>query len=510
MNRRKTHQNLPTNWQEREILRNKGQFWTPNWIAEPLVAYASANTDLIFDPATGKGAFFDALLKLNKNKILFYGIDTDDEVLADEIYNNRWCFVENRNFITNPPQRKFRSIVANPPYIRHHRIDGKSKAFLRQLCASITGFFIDGRAGYHIYFLIQALNLLEPGGKLAFIMPADTCEGTFAKKLWAWISEKFRIEAVITFTENATPFPNVDTNPIVFLIQNAKPSHDLLWVKVKKAYSPDLLHFVSSGFKVQKFETLFVTKRKLEEAIKTGLSRPQQGKDGFKVHLYDFARVMRGIATGSNEFFFLNRQRVEELCIPKEFFKRAIGRTKDVKDNILTTDHIEKLEKQSRPTYLLSINGDIVSEPVSAYLKVGEKMGLPERPLIKQRKPWYKMEKRDIPPILFAYLGRRNIRFIKNEAGALPLTGFLCVYPLHSDEEYVNNLWQALNHPDTLKNLPLVGKSYGSGAIKVEPKNLGKLPIPEHIVRRFDLKRLYQTSTGQLEIFGEPGKKYGG
>lgn len=63
----------------------------------------------------------------------------------------------------------------------------------------------------------------------------------------------------------------------------------------------------------------------------------------------------------------------------------------------------------------------------------------------------------------------------KNEAGVLPLTGFLCVYPIYDDKEYIDNLWKALNHPDTLENLKLVGKSYGSGAIKVEPGNLNKL-----------------------------------
>jgi hypothetical protein len=111
------------------------------------------------------------------------------------------------------------------------------------------------------------------------------------------------------------------------------------------------------------------------------------------------------------------------------------------------------------------------------------------------------MEKREIPPLLFAYLGRRNTRFIKNEAGVLPLTGFLCVYPIYRDDTYISNLWQALNHPDTLKNLQLVGKSYGSGAIKVEPRNLGRVPIPDHIVEQFHLKRQYETLNGQLCLF---------
>ena len=114
------------------------------------------------------------------------------------------------------------------------------------------------------------------------------------------------------------------------------------------------------------------------------------------------------------------------------------------------------------------------------------------------------MEKRDVPPLLFAYPGRRSTRFILNQAGVLPLTGFLCVYPVHREPEYVTHLWQALNHPDTQENLHLVGKSYGSGALKVEPRSLDKLPIPAHIVQQFELNQPYILTDGQLDLFREP------
>ena len=504
-----THQVLPTVWADREKLRDKGQFWTPSWIAEAMVAYVANDADLIFDPATGTGAFFKALLNLNKPNVHFFGTDIDDRVISDEIYNHEKVFVEKRDFIKNPPQRKFKSIIANPPYIRHHRIDGETKIFLKQLAAKIMGKAIDGRAGYHIYFFVQALSLLELDGKLAFIMPADTCEGKFAKNLWQWISENFCIECVITFDEKATPFPNVDTNAIIFLIKKTKPAHTLYWVKVKEAYSNDLLNFIASDFKQQVFQTLEITNRDLKEAMTTGLSRQPQNHSRFKFHLNDFANVMRGIATGANNFFFLTSQQVRDMDIPQKFLKRAVGRTRDVTEAILTTVDLEKLDKNNRPTFLFSVNeGAVFPKAVSNHLKNGEDLGLPNRSLIKQRNPWYKMEKRQVPPLLFAYLGRRNTRFIKNEAEVLPLTGFLCVYPIYDDKEYIENLWQALNHPDTLENLRLVGKSYGSGAIKVEPGNLNKLPIPEHVVQQFNLKRPYQASDGQLELFREPKTKY--
>jgi hypothetical protein len=92
------------------------------------------------------------------------------------------------------------------------------------------------------------------------------------------------------------------------------------------------------------------------------------------------------------------------------------------------------------------------------------------------------METRKAPPFLFAYLGRRNDRFIRNLAGVMPLTSFLCVYPHREDADSIARLWQALKHPDTIRNLALVGKSYGAGAIKVEPRALERLPIPEHVL----------------------------
>ena len=59
-----------------------------------------------------------------------------------------------------------------------------------------------------------------------------------------------------------------------------------------------------------------------------------------------------------------------------------------------------------------------------------------------------------------------------------PLTGFLCVFPKID----VDTAWKILSHPATVANLSLVGKSYGSGAIKVEPRALERLPIPQEVV----------------------------
>ncbi len=494
-------QHIPTNWVEREALRSKGQFWTPDWVADAMIAYVATDADLVFDPATGGGAFLAALRRACPD-IPFYGTDIDDEVLRDLIYVGENCHIETRDFIKNPPKQQFKAIIANPPYIRHHRIDEETKRFLKQLTARITGFTIDGRAGLHIYFLLQALHLLEADGKLAFLVPADICEGKFAPKLWRWIADNFCIECVATFSESAAPFPTVDTNAMIVFIKNEKPREQLPWVKVQER-GEVFLRFVRNNFENPETKSIYFASRDLKEALETGFSRLPNHTPDHRYSLSDFATVMRGIATGANEFFFLTEAQIAEFNLPREYFKKTVGRTRDVEKDIFNDEDRSRLDKKNRPTWLLCAEKPLIDLParLSDYIKKGEAMGLPERALIRQRKPWYKQEKRAVPELLFAYLGRRSIRFILNDAGVVPLHCLHCVYAHSKDREQVRSLWQALNHPDTLANLPFVSKSYGSGALKAEPQNLAKLAIPDHIVERFGLLPKNRPADQQMNLF---------
>ncbi|MBI2309377.1 N-6 DNA methylase [Candidatus Collierbacteria bacterium] len=488
-----THQKLPKQWSEREKLRNKGQFWTPNWVAEAMVAYVSEIADVVFDPGVGKGAFYVALKKIAPNK-KFWGTDIDPEIISvarqEGIFDDN-AELEVRDFILNPPKKLFRAIVANPPYIRHHRLSQEQKNHFRKISLLNLGDTLDGRAGLHIYFLIQALSLLDRGGRLAFIMPADTCEGVFSKKLWNWIASKFCIDGVITFDPKATPFPGVDTNAVIFLLENKPPKDKLKWVKCLIPQSKGLFNFVKNNLTGENYEDLDIYDRGLSEALSSGLSRVPREDHDFKYTLSDFARVMRGIATGANEFFFLTGDQARELKIPDHFFLPAIGRTRDADEAVITQETLKKLREKGRPTLLFFPNGvrwEDMPESVRKYIKKGEKLGLSKRALISTRQPWYKMEVREVPCFLFAYLGRRNARFIKNEANVVPLTGFLCIYPISTEKDDIEKLWTILQLPETISNLQLVGKSYGSGAVKVEPRSLERLPINTEIIEEVGLE----------------------
>lgn len=461
----------------------------------------------LFDPAIGPGTFF-AAAKEAGFRGEFAGFEVDGDVLAENCklgldpLELRDTIVG--DFIGRRILRSYPAIISNPPYIRHHRLSEEQKKELRQLSKHCLGFSLDGRVGLHVYFLLKCLDHLAPNGRLAFLLPADVCEGVSSTAVWKRLGEKYRIDAVVTFDESAAPFPSVDTNAMLFLLSHRRPTKQVRWLRAVKPDAEALMAALG-GADTDCGGAFTVQYRNLDELLATGLSRPPRKKGPAGEPLSAFARVMRGIATGANEFFFLTAEQIRQHGLDRSYFKRAIGRTRDCPSEIVSSGDLEKLDRAGRPTWLLSLGKQPerdLPEGIRDYLKIGEQMGLPARSLIQTRKPWYRMEERPAPGLLFAYLGRRDCRFILNRAGAVPLTGFLCVFPWDESETYGQKLWRALNHEDTQANLVFVAKSYGGGALKVEPRQLDALEIPQHVLKEVGLAPVQ--SWNQMKLLEEP------
>lgn len=487
-------QKLPAGGDKREALRVKGQFWTPPWLAKVMASWViQERPEILFDPAVGPGTFFAAARELGFTGEL-HGHELHTNALDDGwklgLKPDDFRQVQIADFISAPSQVQYPAIISNPPYIRHHRLSEARKLELKQLGLDHLGFSLDGRVGLHIFFLLKCLAQLAPGGRLAFLLPADVCEGISSSAFWNRICQQYRLVAAMTFADDAAPFPTVDTNAMVFLFSKDKPQENFLWLRVQERDVEAI--FAALGNR-KSSNAVNVHNRKLTEAVKTGLSRPPRVQNNFGVPLSHFAKVVRGIATGGNEFFFLTREQLRSYNLPEQFFRRAIGRTRDCPNDRFGLTDLHRLETSGRATWLLNLTDETVGKlppRLQAYLKIGAQSGLPDRSLIKTRRPWYKMEKRTPPAILFAYLGRRDCRFILNEVDVVPLTSFLCVYPWNTNQAEIKKLWRALNHPDTLTNLSFVSKSYGGGALKTEPRQLDQLEIPQSVLDEVGLNAL--------------------
>lgn len=493
-------------------LQRKGQFWTPEWVARAMAAYAvHPHCNRVFDPAVGAGALLIAAKRIHGNDNLqVAGIEFHPEVLylarKEGLSDTDMRGIHTGDYLTQGGLVPQEAILCNPPYLRHHKISDTVKTVVRSNLEHWLGAKLDGRLGLHGYFLLRSLQQLRLGGRLAYITSADLYEGKSAKAMWAAIRYRFCIDGIIVFESDATPFPGVDTNPVICLISAEEPETTYTYVRVLKSGSR-LLERVSAHIKeadglVGNGE-LKIEKRSLDQSLDFGLARPRVMADGKTVPLGKLIRCVRGIATGANDFFLLTEEELTRRELPKKFFVRAVGRTRDVLSEEISGEVLEELEQRGRSTWLLNLRGSYEQDlPASVleYLKEGEKRGLPARPLISQRRSWYWIEHREPAPFLFAYLGRRNVRFLRNRDRIQALTGFLYVYPqpAYSSPSVVNALWECMRKPEFLKHLELVAKTYGGGALKVEPRALERTPIPLDSIRPL-IRFRHSTSEVQLE-----------
>ena len=473
-------------------VRTKGQVWTPRWVADAMAVYLGKScSDSLLDPAVGPGILLLAARQEVQELGPVVAYEIDESVLSEKTTDTSFSKSDISDFrftdfILDGSKFEVASVIANPPYLRHHKIPGRVKERCQEIAKEGLGISIDARAGLHVFFLIKALSHLKLGGKLSFLLPADTFEGVFAKSLWGAIAQKYHIEGVLTFDREASAFPGVDTNASVVFIQKSKPTGNFRWLRWIGKDPEDLPRAVRLILNGQESEAdsigLQTKELPVMQAIDAGFSRLHTSEPKNGVALTEFATVMRGVATGSNEFFAMTKKRTLELGLNEELFVRTISRVRDASQPIITLDFLNHLDSLGRPTYLLSLDQNSkVDESLQRYLESGEREGVNKGSLVSMRKKWFFMEKRKPVPILFAYLGRRNNRFIDAQTELTPLTGFLCVYPKTGVDK--QKLISALNHPLSIQELSRIGKSYGGGAVKVEPGGLRKMIIPEEALK---------------------------
>jgi len=196
------------------------------------------------------------------------------------------------------------------------------------------------------------------------------------------------------------------------------------------------------------------------------------------VPLEELATFRRGIATGSNSFFLLSKQRLEELGMGLDRCWPCVGRASDVKGLIYRTADFDTAVAAGGRLYLLNLS-DPLSEAEKHYVENGEKQSLTSRFLLKQRRPWYSMEQRKVAPIWSAVFGRGDLKFVFNEAAVRSLTNFHCIYPHASDPTFHKALTLCLNTGGSRESSKMHGRVYGGGLNKFEPHDLKSIQVPD-------------------------------
>ena len=186
------------------------------------------------------------------------------------------------------------------------------------------------------------------------------------------------------------------------------------------------------------------------------------------------AKVVRGIATGANDFFIFNVKKAIKYSIDDNYLLSCITKSKDISKPFFTKTDYEKLKKNNANIYLFNAGKNPSDNHILNYIKIGEESGIHKKYLTSKRNPWHSLENRIPSPIWVGVFNRNGIKFIRNEAKISNLTTFHCIY-------LVKNLFYEIDI-DLLFAYLLTNvakeifndnrREYGNGLRKFEPNDL--------------------------------------
>jgi len=455
------------------------QFFTPLPVAKLLTQWLLGNPNLqtVQEPAFGLG-IFSRLLLSHRNDLSIRAFEIDPTILATA--KKHFADVPNikilpQDYMENDWHNKYDGIICNPPYFKFHDYNNKPilKTVAEKLDCPLTGF-----TNLYTLFLLKSLYQLNEDGRCAYLVPSEFLNSNYGEIIKSYLLQKgmLRHIIVIDFSENV--FDDVITTASIILCANSKEGDTVNFSYVQSISD---LHQVQQGLSEKSQRISFAKtfySSELQPKVKWRTYYQKQHSEHYK-HLVPFsayAKVVRGIATGANDYFTFTLSKAKEFSIDEKFLLPCICKAVDARNTFFTQQDFESLKRNNKKVYLFNARHSD-DEFVLQYIKKGESEGIDKTFLNSNRSPWFSLEHRPPAPIWVGVFNRTGLRFVRNEANIANLTAFHCVYPL--SESLVSrtdvDLFFAYLLTDTAKQILTDNRrEYGDGLQKFEPNDINK------------------------------------
>ncbi len=470
-------------------------FYTPQPVAQALTDWAitGANTTVL-DPSFGGCAFLYAALETLGRKgnpapgKQIYGVDIDPnaesylEPLFQAGATPKQFITE--NFFNITPNHFghefFGTVIGNPPYIRYHDIPNGAQ---KQASARLESFNIkiSGRASYWAFFLLYSMQFLRPGGRLAMVLPGALLHTDYSVQVRELLAKHFAQVTVYLLQERI--FEGTDEESVLVCAAGAREPHKTLRIGT-----------------IEKVEDLAQAIEEMQTSTRTldnvhgdgGWLRALIEKETLALYdqLVGNQNVIRmgewvitriGVVTGNNEFFVLSKEEQERRGIPDNYLKPIIRRASHLTGLWVKDENLQHIATNGNKCLLLTLDQveSKLPKPLQEYIQYGEKNGVSKAQKCRVRQPWYVVPHIFIPPAFMPCMVAAWPRLVVNQSQYTCTNNILRLFwkEERPEEDWIR---LALGTLSTLSQLSaeLVGRSYGGGVLKLEPKELAQLAVP--------------------------------
>jgi hypothetical protein len=371
-------------------------------------------------------------------------------------------------------------------------MDREDKARLQSLTFKMTGVEVNGLAGLYVYFLLLATAWMEEEGIAAWLIPSEFMDVNYGAALKGFLTDRVTLIRAHRFDPDDVQFGDALVSSVVLVLRKTPPA------------DAHAVEFTFGGTLAEPQARDLIPVERLRQARKWTVY-PSHAKndrhtvsDGKGPTLGNFFRVQRGIATGCNKFFVLDRADAKRRGLPDQYLRPILPSPRHLKTTIIDADEdgYPLLDHQ-----LCLLDCDL-SEPMVErkhpalweYLQTAQTLGIMDGYLIGKRSPWYKQEQREPTPFLCTYMGRGSndkqpFRFIWNRSKAIGTNLYLMLYAQNGlvamlrryperAEAVHSLLGQVTGH-----ELRGEGRVYGGGLNKIEPCELARVSAAAFLER---------------------------
>jgi hypothetical protein len=444
---------------------------TPDAVVRSLVSWAvRTSLDRLLDPASGDGRFLAA----HANSV---GVEQDPLGCQTAHERAPGSLIHQGDFFAwaGRTQERFDCAVGNPPFTRFQQLPGAAREAALRLCAR-HGAVFTGLSSSWAPVLVAAASLLKPGGRMAFVVPAESGHASCASPVLEYLVRKFDLVQVIAVRKKLA----------------AELSEDS-WLLYAEGFGGK-----TASIRFTALEEFDFHSRPPGAGLDVSLSRwrewhsrlrpfllPEAGLQFYRrvaadvrtQCLGELTRVSSGYITGANDFFHLRPSDAARLGIPQEFLHPAVRIGKSLADGAIDAAKVLSWLQADEPVLLLRLHAD-QSLPASVQHYLDSDAGQTARKTYKCRirKPWYVVPEVTVPDGFLSYASGQGLNLVSNPAGCVCTNA---VHAVHLNRgttmARLDELWK---QPLTALSCEIEGHPHG-GMLRIEPREASRILLSD-------------------------------
>jgi adenine-specific DNA-methyltransferase len=467
--------------------KGRGAFFTPLQVSRFIADWAiRSGSDRVLEPSCGDAAFLlpsaDRLAALGASRAdiasQLSGIDIHspsvkeaEARLAAEGYE---ASLGEGDFFDRSPEVLFDAVVGNPPYVRYQQFAGAARAKSLRV-ALAHGVRLTALASSWAAFTIHASEFLKDDGRLGLVLPAELMSVNYAGQVRQFLMNRFAKVRLVLFEQLI--FPGILEEVVLLLAEGRGTTKSFEVYQARDAESLRSLDTASwKGFVPSRGEKW--TSALIQSAALETYREVTRGKHF--TQLKHWGSTYLGSVTGNNSYFTLTAADATRLGIKKsELLRISPPGARHLRGLTFTEAAWAELAREGMRCYLFAPSAAKQSAAALAYIKEGEAAGVHSAYKCRVRSPWWRVPLVEQPDLLFTYMNHDRPRLTTNGAGVHVLNSLYGV-TLQPDLRELGRatLPIACLNTVTLLGSEVVGRAYGGGLLKHEPKEADLLPVP--------------------------------